>query len=186
MTDELKKTTPATPFNPRATLPASTRYPEKPTVETQTIPALLGEIQESVRTGFERVNANIDTLSHSFDGLQDRVARLEEREAKSRTGPSLAFGGGTRTQSGEVRRISENDMSQDAAIAKVITAQAATDAKVDALITSQAKQTSMQVEIKSAVTGWVKQHPEITSGLSTLLGVIIALLTAWFQSKVHQ
>lgn len=188
---------PIPPGDPRRTTGRYGPSVEKPTVETPAIPgplaAVLAEIQESVREGFVRINANVDATHEAVDGLRDRVGRLEEMAAKSRTGPQKTF-------SGEVRRVSENDMKQDADIglAKGDIAAIREEVKeikneVTGLKDTQARQTNnisaikeTNLEVKAAVTGFFRQHPELTGGLATLLGVIITLLTAWFQARVHQ
>ena len=161
------------------------RYDKVTVPEMTSIPTLLGEIQAAMTEGFVRVNANIDATHEAIDGITDRVTRLEEAAAKSRSGPQKTYSGQIDAVTGKVAQISDSDLKQNSIIAQLLTTQAATDAKVDALVTSQSKQTEALASIATAVTGWAKEHPTLTNGLVALVTAAMLWATSWLQSKGH-
>lgn len=81
-------------------------------------------------------------------------------------------------------QTSEADLAQDAAIAAAVTRQreleenaADTQKRVVKLEGALAKNTELTEEIKSAVKGFFKEHPAISTALVQLILVVIALVT---------
>lgn len=225
MTDDLKKPTPQSAFKPHP--PAGSRYgagaPEgKPMAEQPRTREVAAADPTNAQYGalilenLEKVMTSQSNMSNAVGEFGSKLARFdtalelvrgevhELRSWKKSVGdsgmmqPFVRPDGPQTTTSGEVRRISQSDLTQNKAISGLSENQVvlsdkvdviarkldASEKKVDALTVSQSVQTGMQTEIRNAVTGWAKQHPEIGISIATLLGVLLALATSWLQ-KVH-
>lgn len=97
-----------------ATVRGEERPPLPATVQTEKAPAWAISMQERI---VAKQDANHDIVMNEMGRLS---ARIDDLESWRKTGQNRPFVGPQKTNSGEVRRISENDVKQDAAIANIM------------------------------------------------------------------
>lgn len=178
------------PLQPHAIIHGVEKRPLPATVQTEKAPEWAIRMQEGL-------NANHKVVLNQIQGLEGRLDALENWRKTGKHAPVTdaaikLYGDGTRTASGEIRRISENDLAQDAKHAETLIWRNKTDARLDAQDKVLAETRSIAqaskdntVDIKKAVGGFMKQHPEIGQAISALIVAVIVLLTLYVQSKAH-
>jgi outer membrane murein-binding lipoprotein Lpp len=163
--------------------------PKQPTtVALERPPDWAIALSERVAAGFEKVDSlsdNVDTLSTSMETLTHdakdtrlRLGRMEREldEVKDRQ----------TSQSIRAKEPSQHDLALAAADSQEIVARKALaqkvdelDAKVDAHAVELAANTAVTREVKTAVTGWLKEHPAIGAALAGLIVSAITWATQW-------
>lgn len=139
MTDDPKKPV------PYSTIHGVERKPEPRTVKVDAAPSWAITMQEGI-------NANHKVVLGQMQSMERRLDDLETwRKTGKHAAVVVAEGGPKTTTSGEIRRVSENDLKQDSIIAQLLTTQAATESKVDALTTTQTTQTEKLTKLEATV-----------------------------------
>lgn len=149
-----------------------TKQIPKVEVPQNTLDAVLSEVRAmrvETTERFDKIETTVDTLVEDGKVGNQRMTRLEFRMDQ--------FDERGAKHSGGLVRASETDAKHDAAIAMLHT-------KVDRLNTALAENTATTSEIKTAVSGFLKEHPQIVTGLVGLVMAAISFATAWF-SRGH-
>jgi uncharacterized coiled-coil protein SlyX len=150
-----------------------TKQIPKVSVPQNTLDAVLSEVRAmrletadkfvEMSTRMSKMEARLDDeMSSRLSKMEARIDAFDERGAK---------------HSGGVRQLSETDAKHDAAIALLHT-------KVDRLDTALAANNADTTAIKKAVSGLLKEHPQLVTGLVGLVMAAISFATAWF-SRGH-
>ncbi len=158
--------------------------PQPTTVALEKPPAWAIAIAEAQAAGFALVNDKVDTLATNVEVLQhdakdtrQRLGRIEREvdDVKGRQNDG----------SMRVRAESATNLEQDAALAQVFVKVGAIESKVDAHAAALASNTATTNEIKTAVTGWLRQHPTIGIAIAGLIMTAITWAQSWLTAKGH-
>ena len=172
---------------------APERPAEKPTVKFEPPPDWAIALSQKLETGFDKVNERLDKVEGNQE-LQGDTVRILAKQVAMHVDQIASLSGLQErhsTVSIRTKAISEDNLKQDAAIAMLIT-------KVDRVDTALAENTATTTEIKTAlaantatteavqkaVSGFLKEHPQLVTGLVGLVMAAISFATAWF-SRGH-
>lgn len=156
---------------------------EKPTVELEAPPKWAIGFIEKMNSGFVNVNARLDTIEANQELTREQVIDVGRRQ----TLLEERFGKIDERQNNGSLRVKEEsqvNLKQDAAIAQVIVRVDGVEKKVDTATEMLAENNATTDAIKKALSGVVKEHPQIVTGLVGLVMAAISFATAWF-AKGH-
>jgi hypothetical protein len=142
-------------------------------------PAWAIALSQKMETGFERMDSRLEKVESNQEIQGDTVRILAKQVALHSDQLANLSGLQERHSSVSIRTkaISEDNLKQDAAIAMLHT-------KVDRIDTALAENTATTTDIKKAVSGVLKEHPQLVTGLVSLVMAAVSFATAWF-SRGH-
>lgn len=153
----------------KESMPAQPKTVELPKVDVASMLTTLAADMKQVLNATDKMSGDVDMLISDGRKTNQRLTRVEERLDD--------FDGRLMRTSARVKEPSQHDLEAQRALADEIAARETLAKQVEALTASQAEQTKMISEVKSAVVG-VVMHPKVIFVGKVIFGLAVAYSAA--------